>query len=220
MHIVIAIPAYTGQIHLSTMRSLFTDLLALKERGDSFTVHDECGNALIGDARAQIVAEFLSIGADQLVFVDSDVCWEKGSLLRLIDAPHDFVAGIYPQRKDPIAYCVKWDQSKEHLQADEHGFLKVEGVPAGFMRLTRDMLLKMADHYPNLEFYCENAPDKKAFALFDPYRIGKHKMGEDYAFCKRWTDIGGEIFIDPEIKMGHVGYKTFPGCIGDWLRAR
>src|SRR5689334_16213005 len=112
MHVMVAIPAYSGTIHLGTMRSLFTDLLALQARGDSWTLHDECGNALIADARALIVAQFLASKADTLVFIDSDVCWEAGALLRLLDHQQDMVAGIYPQRKDPINYCVKWDASK------------------------------------------------------------------------------------------------------------
>ena len=218
MKAMIAIPAYTGQIHLGTMRSVMTDILQLQHRGDAFMVHDECGNALIADARAVIVAEFLASDCDKLVFVDSDVCWEAGALVRLLDRKEDFVAGIYPQRKDPINYCVKW-LNKPELHAVD-GLLEVAGVPAGFMCLSRDMLEKMVAQYPDSEFYCETAPDKKAWALFADYRIGKHKMGEDYAFCKRWTDMGGKVWIDPEIKMGHVGYKTFNGHIGDWLKSR
>lgn len=218
MKVWVAIPAYTGQIHLGTMRSLMTDLLALKDRGDSFTVHDECGNALIADARALIVAQFLASDAEQLVFVDSDVCWEAGALLRLLDHPVDFVAGIYPQRRDPINYCVKWRDVPE-LHA-VNGLLQVDGVPAGFMRVSRVMLEKMVEQYPDSEFYVETAPNQRAWALFADYRIGKHKMGEDYAFCRRWTDMGGKVWIDPEIKMGHVGYKTFHGHLGHWLKNR
>lgn len=219
-HVMVAIPAYTGTIHLGTMRSLFTDLLALQARGDVWSLHDECGNALIADARALIVAQFLASQADTLVFIDSDVCWEEGALLKLIDYPVDMVAGIYPQRKDPINYCVKW-QDKPELHADPAtGLLEVDGVPAGFMKVSRSQLEKMVEQYPNTEFFVENAPDKKAWALFADYRIGKHKMGEDYAFCRRWTDMGGKVWIDPEIKMGHVGYKTFQGHLGNWLRNR
>jgi hypothetical protein len=219
MHVMVAIPAYTGTIHLGTMRSLFTDLLSLQARGDSWTLHDECGNALIADARALIVAQFLASDADTLVFIDSDVCWEAGALLKLVDYPVDMVAGIYPQRRDPINYCVKWDTSKTELIA-ENGLLQVEGVPAGFMKLSRKQLESMVEQYPDTEFYVESAPDQKAWALFADYRIGKHKMGEDYAFCRRWTDMGGKVWIDPEIKMGHIGNKTFQGHLGDYLRNR
>ena len=220
MHVMVAIPAYSGTIHLGTMRSLFTDLLALQERGDVWSLHDECGNALIADARALIVAQFLESKADTLVFVDSDVSWEAGALLKLLDAPVDMVAGIYPQRKDPINYCVKWQDKPELIADPETGLLQVDGVPAGFMKLSRKQLESMIEQYPDSEFYVETAPNKKAWALFADYRIGKHKMGEDYAFCRRWTDMGGKIWINPEIKMGHCGFKTFYGHLGDWLRAR
>ena len=221
----IAIPAYTGTIHLATMRSLENDLFELARRGDYGVVHDECGNALIADARALIVSQFLASDADQLVFVDSDVTWEAGALLKLLDYPVDFVAGIYPQRRDPINYCVAWDQSKEHLIADENtGLLEVHGVPAGFMKVSRAMLEKMVEQYKHLDFFCEPAPDNTACALFSDYWFeenGKrYKLGEDYAFCKRWRDIGGKVWIDPEIKMGHIGYKTFQGHLGNYLRGR
>jgi hypothetical protein len=216
--VMVAIPAYSGTIHFGTFRSLMADLFTLASRGDTAEVHDECGNALIADARALIVAQFLASDAEQLIFVDSDVSWEAGALVKLIDAPVDFVAGIYPQRKDPINYCVKW-LDKPELQAVD-GLLEVAGVPAGFMRLSRSMLEKMVEQYPDSEYYSENAPDKRAWALFADYRIGKHKMGEDYSFCRRWTDMGGKVWIDPEIRMGHCGYKTFTGHLGEWLKGR
>lgn len=226
MKIMVAIPAYSGTIHLGTMRSLFTDLMALHARGDQWQVMDECGNALIADARALIVSKFLASDFDTLVFVDSDVCWEAGALVRLVDHPVDFSAGIYPQRRDPVRFCLNWTAQGElnHNQEiyEKHGIslLESNGVPFGFVKLTRKVLEDMREQYPDTEFYVENAPDQRAWALFADYRIGKHKMGEDYAFCRRWRDMGGQIWVDPEIRMGHVGYKTFTGHLGDWLRGR
>lgn len=219
-HAWIAIPAYTGTVHMMTMRSLITDALAMKDKGIAFTLQDEVGSALIGDCRALLVAKFLSSDATDLVFVDSDVLWEAGALIRLIEHPVDFVAGVYPQRCEPEGYPISWILDRKQLQAEPNGLLEVEGVPAGFTRMSRAMLEKMVGFYPNTEFHCADAPNERAWALFDPYRIGKLKLGEDYAFCRRWRDIGGKVWIDPEIKMGHVGLKTFGGHIGNWLRNR
>jgi hypothetical protein len=88
------------------------------------------------------------------------------------------------------------------------------------MRLSRSGLLRMSERYRDLEFYCEQAPDKKALDLFGSYWERGFKYGEDYSFCRRWRDMGESIWVDPEIKMGHVGFKTFFGCWGDWLRER
>ncbi len=218
MHVMIAIPAYTGQIHLGTMRSLFTDLLALQARGDVWTLMDECGNGLIADARALIVAKFLASPCDTLVFIDSDVCWEAGALLNLLDKPVDCVAGIYPQRKDPLTFAVRWHEDCIPWADAQTLLVGVRGVPAGFLKLSRAQLEAMVKHYEDLWFYVEDAPDNKAWALFSDYWIDHAKLGEDYAFCARWVDMGGEVWIDPEMKMGHVGYKTFEGHLGDWLR--
>lgn len=202
------------------MRSIIADMLKLAERGDRVTIFDECGNAMIGDCRALIVAQFLGSDATDLVFVDSDVAWEAGSLVKLVDHPVDFVAGIYPQRRDPVNFCVSWLDKPELQADDETGLLEVQGVPAGFMRLTRAMLERMVDHYADTLFHCDPAPGGVAHDLFGPYRIGKLKFGEDYSFCRRWRDIGGKVWVDPEIAMGHCGYKTFMGHLGNWLRDR
>lgn len=202
------------------MRSLMSDILLLAERGNRVNVFDESGNAMIGDCRGLIVSKFLDSDGTDLVFVDSDVAWEAGALVKLVDYPVDFVAGLYPQRRDPINYCCQWDTSKPEIELSEHGLIEVMGVPAGFMRLSRAMLEKMVEAYPDTQFFCEQAPDKTVHDLFGPYRVGKIKFGEDYAFCRRWRDIGGRVWIDPEIQMGHVGYKTFLGSAGEWLKER
>jgi hypothetical protein len=36
-------------------------------------------------------------------------------------------------------------------------------------------------------------------------------LSEDYSFCKRWTDMGGEIWVDLTAKLDHAGLMTFRG---------
>jgi hypothetical protein len=218
-HIWVALPAYTGTVHLATMRSIISDIMAFADRGDRVTIFDEAGNAMIGDCRGLIVSKFLESDGTDLIFVDWDVSWQAGAMLRLVDHPVDFVAGLYPQRRDPLNYCCQWDQSKPEIELSEHGLIEVLGVPAGFMRLTRAMLEKMVDGFPDTQFYCAEAPNETVHDLFGAYRVGKIKFGEDYSFCRRWRDLGGKIWVDPEITMGHCGFKTFIGNVGEWLKA-
>ncbi len=200
------------------MRSIISDLLILAERGDRVTIFDESGNAMIGDCRGLIVAKFLEGDGTHLVFVDADVSWAAGALVSMVDRDVDFVAGLYPQRRDPINFCVRW-LPKPELEL-ENGLIEVDGVPAGFMCMSRAMLERMTAQYADTQFHCDAAPNSTAYDLFGPYRIGRVKFGEDYSFCKRWRDIGGKVWIDPEIRMGHCGYKTFVGSIGEWLKSQ
>jgi len=208
-------------MHIGTFRSLMTDILALHDRGDGFTVYDECGNTLLADARALMVAKFLESDATDMMFVDTDVVWEAGTLLKLVDVPYDCVAAIYPHRSEPITYPVVWDPDQDELWANEHGLLEVDAVPFGCVRCSRSMIERMVEHYADMEFFCSQAKDEKAWALFDPLRIKDNlKCSEDISFCRRWRAMGGKIHIMPEVKMGHTGFKTFVGNIGEWLRNR
>lgn len=219
-HVVIAVPAYSWSVRLATMRSLITDLLALVKRGDKISVYDESGSTYLEDARSIIVDEFLHGDGTHLVGIDDDVCWEAGGLLRLVDAPVDLVAGIYPKRKDPIEWPVKFLDGE--LWTNRDGLMEVEGVPTGFIRYSRACLERMTEAYRD-ELWCRSpqAPRGGFVGLYDILRLPNGgKLHDDYAFCRRWRDIGGQVWIDPELTLGHVGMKLFTGRLGDWLRER
>jgi len=224
-HVVVAIPAYTGLLHVGTSRSILHDVMALVNRGDTVQVAEEVGNADISNCRAMIVAKFLAIpGATHLVMVDSDVAWDAGGLLKLVDADVDFVAGLYPQRQgDDIRFHCHLKPNVTH-SLEPNGLFEVHGVPAGFMCLSRSMLERMVKHYDHMRFSFPQAPNDIAWDLFDGFWTTdeqglKHKFGEDYSFCQRWREMGGRIFVEPTIHMGHLGTKMWSGRFGDSFKA-
>lgn len=38
-------------------------------------------------------------------------------------------------------------------------------------------------------------------------------LSEDYAFCRRWQQMGGKIYADVTAILGHVGNLRFSGHI-------
>ena len=44
-------------------------------------------------------------------------------------------------------------------------------------------------------------------------------LSEDYAFCRRWRDLGGEIWADFEARLTHVGHATYTGSLMQALRS-
>jgi hypothetical protein len=81
-------------------------------------------------ARNQMVGDFLASDADKLVFIDSDVSWEPGSILKLAMHKADFVGGAYRLKQDEEAYPVEWVDPKGELWAKD-GLLEVAHLPAG-----------------------------------------------------------------------------------------
>ena len=53
--------------------------------------------------------------------------------------------------------------------------------------------------------------------MIDP--TTKRYLSEDYAFCRRWQQIGGKIYADLATTLGHVGNLPFSGCLKDRLKA-
>lgn len=229
--IMLAIPAYTGQVHMLTMRSLMAEVMLLAQRGYIAHLVDEMGNGLIGDCRAKFVSRFLEEkDFTHLVMIDSDVCWVPGALLRLIETGEDFVCGLYPRRSDPLTFSFRSKlEDGEGLEFSDKGLVEVWGVPFGFVCLSRACCERMVKEYDHLKFQAERGRDADgnnvkpmmAWALFDPYRPEGtlSKLGEDYSFCARWRDIGGRVWVDPNIPMGHVGLKTFQGTLSECMEA-
>jgi hypothetical protein len=53
--------------------------------------------------------------------------------------------------------------------------------------------------------------------MIDPE--SKRYLSEDYAFCRRWQQMGGKIYADCHTTLGHVGNLPFSGCLNDRLKA-
>jgi hypothetical protein len=219
-HICIAIPCYTGKVDMGTMASLIAELPHLSQAGINVTFADQRGNSMISHGRDMLLAQFLASDATDIFFIDDDVTWDAGSLTKLMSWPVDVVAGVYPTKTEPIYYHTRFLSGDLKSPEGLEGLLEVEAVPAGFLRISRLAVEQMVLNYPEKRFADKNAPKGYAWALFDNIHEGDLYFGEDYSFCRRYRAIGGKIYVQPEIVMGHVGPKVFMGSFGHWLRSR
>lgn len=220
----LAVPTYTGQVTAATFKSLVHDMAHLLVRGFAVVPFFDIGHADIYMLRAHIAMSFLADpDATDLIMIDSDVAWDSFGLLKLLEHDVDIVAGAYPKREDPITFMYRSEitlNPQTHLPQKaihgdpETGLCEVWGCPGGFMRIRRHVIEKMVDHYRDeLTALDPYMPDGKCVRLFDPYWFtddeGRRRaLSEDYAFCQRWRDLGGKIYLDVNIPMAHVGPKV------------
>lgn len=59
---------------------------------------------------------------------------------------------------------------------------------------------------------------KRSLGVTVPHEIATW-WGEDYFFVRRWQEIGGEVWVDPDIKFTHRGSKAWEANFGDSVRA-
>jgi hypothetical protein len=114
--------------------------------------------------------------------------------------------------------------------ADEHGFIEVEEAPTGFMCIKRDVIYRMMEHYPQLNYRpygapldYRNDPVARRHWLFFDCMVDPDSgfyLSEDYAFCRRWRDMGGKVWADAQSKLKHLGQHQFGGDLKKSLVAQ
>jgi hypothetical protein len=238
-HLVVATPCFGGQVTSIYAKSIFELQRAVHSKSNvDLKVHLREGDALITRARANLVTLFLDDpAATHLLFIDADIGFTPDEVFRLIECGADVVAGCYPiKRVDwekarramaagrPNLASASLDYVLELDNPDEvrvvNGFTRVRFAGTGFLMIRRQALERMCAHpdYARLRFFREHSLDSlvgslNRFALFecmiDP-ATGTY-LSEDFAFCKRWTDIGGEIWADLGSRLDHVGPSVFHG---------
>jgi hypothetical protein len=103
----------------------------------------------------------------------------------------------------------------------QNGFMKVAYAATGFMMIKREVLEKMAREYSHLKYvndvggYDSHGNKDYFYALFDCVidPVSKRYLSEDYAFCKRWLAMNGEIWVDLSCNLTHSGTYDFKGAM-------
>lgn len=216
-HIFAAVPAYTGMLPCQTAQCLMDEYAEALRRGWRFSAVFHTGNALITRARNSLTAQFLTTDATDLMFVDSDLAWERGALCRLAERVEPFVCGLYPKRTEPLEWPLLLREDKSLAPDPETGLLEIAAAPGGFMRLKRSVVEQMTAAYPQLEYDEPFAPKGVAHSLFDFARHGRNYVSEDYVFCARFRALGGKVWADPRIAFEHIGQKGVRGRFSDFL---
>jgi hypothetical protein len=197
--------------------------------------------SLVHRARNLAVARFYHRStADLFLFIDADIHFDPEAVLRLIKSGHDVSVAAYPKK------CVNFDQAEASVKADDkkdlnraasslvmnfkyanspvmNGFTEVLDGPTGFMLIKREVFTKMFERFPELNCVNDHAnTDLKNYCavfdcMIDPDT--KRYLSEDYAFCRRWQQMGGRIFADVLTTLGHVGNIRFHGILEDRINS-
>ena len=160
--------------------------------------------SLIYDARNQLSSMAVAGGYDRMLWLDSDMTFSADLMERLyadLDEGRDMVAGLYFSRRPPIkpvAYARLWNEPNgngftphaDHVEEWGTEPFEVDAVGFGAVALNVSV--------------CDRV-QKKYGLPFTPM-LG---YGEDLSFCARARDIGARVYLDPRIKVGHVGLHTY-----------
>jgi hypothetical protein len=220
MKVFFAVPAYRGIVCDEMVDSLGETMQLLKdEHNIHSTLNVLTGCCYIQIARNKLVKSFLESDCDVIMFLDDDISWNAEDAVRVIKHESDIVAGVYRIKADYEEYPAMFCCDENGQATFVNGCLEATRVPTGFLRIRRNVFEDIALLNPELEYLdfprgIEGGLPEKYFDFFPQGVYDKVWTGEDYAFCKLWCDIGGKIWVIPDIEFNHHdGDKIYSGSV-------
>ena len=238
----VSTPCYGGMCLQAYAESMLRLQRTCAANGYQMMLDTTENESLVHRARNLAVARFMQkTQATHFLFIDADIHFDPESVVRLIRSGHDVSCAAYPKK------CVMWEQSEAYVKSGKQGrdlarvasslvmnfryqqtqikdgFAEVLDGPTGFLLIKRDVFKKLEERYPELN--CVNDHQNRDLdeyhacfdCMIDP--DSRRYLSEDYAFCRRWQKMGGQIFTDVMTVLGHIGNIRFQGSLEERLKA-
>lgn len=215
--VMLGLPAYDHKVGLKMAVSMMRLAQQVLDYGITLQVSSICGCSVVTRARNLIAYEFLQSDCDHLMFIDSDMTFEPESVIRLLAFNQDrpIVAGAYEARKDGKIYILTLDHDANgNVIMDDMGLVKASRVATGFMMIRRDVFTTLAEKHPEW-LHMDTNSTNMLYSFFDFKVTPQGYIGEDFLFCQRAIDAGFSCWIDPTIKLGHMGIHEFTSDFGN-----
>ena len=205
--IYIGMPCFGGNLQATTFMSFMQWSNKAHECNVSWGVECVGNESLIPRARNICVSSFLNNPAKftHLMFIDADITFEPWHLLSLLARDEDVVGGLYAAKSIPTRII-----SNEWIGDEkDDGLREVRKIGTGFLMIKRHVFEKL-DAHPNVVPFCweTGMPDETKTNLktyFDTsVRDGRY-FSEDWFFCENWRDLGGKVWLDTNVQLGHTG---------------
>lgn len=159
--------------------------------------------SLIYNSRNALAAKAVEIGADYVLWLDSDQTFNPDLLVRMYESltknELDILSGLYFRRVPPYSPVLfdelemledgtcTWTDWKEKPIPLE--LFEVGGCGFGCVLMKTDVFFDVQGTFND---------------MFGPI----NRVGEDLSFCWRARQCGYRVFCDPDIICGHVGYAV------------
>lgn len=204
-------PCYGGVVHAAFAQAMLDLAAELASRGVQMVWARTHSESLVHRARDTITATFMADAhATHLIWIDSDIAFEASDVVRLMLHDVDVIGGVYPKKTYPIEQVVHGLDNG--LVNEVTGAVEVSVIGTGFLCTKRTVYEQLRETSPELAYRTvEDAEHIRPWRHhYWPCPVEDGVLwSEDYALCRRWRALGGQIWADPAIKLTHIGAHEF-----------
>lgn len=203
--VLIATPCLYGKVDAYYVHSLCESIkLGLKEdlAINAIFLSNE---SILPMARNELFNLAYAQGYDHMVFIDDDEYWSPNILIEILKSPKDVVAVPVVNKGDKkIEYNVYLSQNSKVDPTD--GYISVQKVGTGFLKLSRKVLSDLWESNPEIAFRGKILKNICEFSVrHDTF------VGEDITLSRKIKELGYEIWVNPKHTVAHLGVKMYKG---------
>jgi len=225
-HIYIATPSYGAPVYWY-LHALTSTIPALERAGHQVQWKVLEGCCYVHLARNKLVRDFLMSEADELLFIDADIGWRPEEMLRLAGHDKPIVGAAAPFGIGEPGFPVHAIPAPSGcpLAEKETGLVLVDVLPTAVMKIKRQafMDLAAAKKAPlRIEMDRHTGKERERYLSFFDFETDNERcieFGEDVTFCRKWMSLGGELWVDPNVTLKHVGIHFREGNWHEHLMA-
>ncbi len=203
---------------------------------EEFTIAEQLDMQIIAKARKgdlkayEILLDRLEGRPKQTTDITADIkgnvqiTIEPDAIYRLIEKDVPLCLTPYPVKgygaNNQLQFIVHFPD-KDNVRIQKDGFAEITAGPTGFMMIKREVFEKLAKEYPERKTVNKQLVGNKVetmekgwYTFFETAQDPENGyLGEDIAFCRLWTNIGGKIYADTQTPLTHFGSHAFHGSL-------
>lgn len=203
--ILIATPCLYGKVDAYYVHSLCESIkLGLKEDMHIKTVFLS-NESILPMARNELLNLAYKNQYDQMVFIDDDEYWDPKILIEILKSPKDVIAVPVVNKGDvKIEYNIY--ATKNSKIDPQDGYLSVQKVGTGFLKLSRKVIVDLWESNPTIYFRKRPLKNICEFGV-----INDVFQGEDIVLSRKLNELGYTIWVNPKHTVAHLGVKMYKG---------
>ena len=213
IHLHIGIPCYGGMVSEPTMTSFLRFTLLAQQAGLNWSLDTMVNESLVTRARNNLMAKMMTNEqATHFMFIDADIRFQPESILSMLAYDKEVIGGLYPKKALPVSYVINL-KNETKIQGD---VFTVDTMGTGFLLFKRNVYEKLIAAHPECKYVDDVGLGKQyepmMYSIFD-CKIDErgHYLSEDWLFCRRWQELGGEIWAHSKVLLNHVGHYEYAG---------
>jgi glycosyltransferase involved in cell wall biosynthesis len=187
--------------------------------GHDLKIYVAPGTAILPRVRNRLIAQAMADKCDWIVCIDDDIGFNPEDFFKLFKHGVDIVAAAPAKRHH------RWDEQPAAIakfpakiigkHTDAGRIWKMDAVATGFMAIRSTVIEKMETVTHS---YVTEGVQVRSWFWLDLITLDGQATdeGEDYNFCRKWIELGGECWVDPDIRVRHyTGSVCHDICLAD-----